>query len=105
MKRRKNRLPMKLILICLTAILLWLMFFSKYNIIKIIKSNLIINGQTQKIETMEKQKKDLTKERALLKEQNPKIMEQRARELGMAKEGEIIIRIKEEDKSKNSNNE
>ncbi|MEA2104624.1 MAG: septum formation initiator family protein [Candidatus Cloacimonadota bacterium] len=85
---------MKLFVIILVLILLWIVFFGKFNVIKILKSNQIIKDKKIEFEQLRKQKGKLAQERQQLEKADLKVIEKKARELGMAKEGEKIIRIK-----------
>lgn len=77
--------------------LIWIVFFSKFSILKLIESNSIIKEKKAELEELRKQKTKLIKESDQLKNADLKVIEKKARELGMAKEGEKIIRIKKQE--------
>lgn len=96
--RKKKAVRVKIFIFIFIAIIIWVVFFSEYNFVKVLKNKVNLEQKTQKIAELEDKKKDLEKERKKLLDQDSTLMEKKAREIGMAKEGEIIIRISEDEK-------
>ena len=90
-------------LILLLLGLVWFLFFYKYSVIKILRTNFLLNQKTEQIERLARERDILEEEKVNLEEQDPKTIEKKARELGLAKEGETIIRIKKENENEEDN--
>ncbi len=106
-RRRKKSTPLRsnvtIFLILLLLGLVWFLFFYKYSVIKILRTNFFLNQKTEHIERLAHEREVLEEEKMNLEEQDPKTIEKKARELGLAKEGETIIRIKKEDENEKNN--
>jgi len=89
----------KIFIFIFIAIILWLLFFSENNFIKILKDKIKLEQRSQKIAELKENKKQLENEYKKLLDQDSTLMEKKAREIGMAKEGEVIIRISEDEKA------
>ncbi|MEA3475510.1 MAG: septum formation initiator family protein [Candidatus Cloacimonadota bacterium] len=96
--RRKKKKNLRIILIIIVIALIWFLFFDKYSLIKIITSDVKIKQKQNLIEVYKKQAKKLKIERNKLENKDEKVIEKKARELGLIKPGETIIRIREEEK-------
>ncbi|MBS3741433.1 MAG: septum formation initiator family protein [Candidatus Cloacimonetes bacterium] len=97
--RKKKAIRVKIFIFIFIAIILWLLFFTKNNFFKILKDKIKLEQRSQKIAELKENKKQLEKEYKKLLDQDSTIMEKKAREIGMAKEGEVIIRISEDEKA------
>jgi len=97
-RRRKKsttwRSNVTIFLILLLLGLVWFLFFYKYSVIKILRTNFLMNQKVERIDDLAQEREVLEEEKKKLEEQDPKTIEKKARELGLAKEGETIIRIK-----------
>jgi cell division protein FtsB len=106
-RRRKKsttwRGNITIFLILLLLGLVWFLFFYKYSVIKILRTNFLLNQKTEQIERLAHEREKLEEEKLNLEEQDPKTIEKKARELGLAKEGETIIRIKKENENEKDN--
>jgi len=106
-RRRKKsttwRSNITIFLILLLLGLVWFLFFYKYSVIKILRTNFLLNQKTEQIERLAHEREKLEEEKLNLEEQDPKTIEKKARELGLAKEGETIIRIKKENENEKDN--
>jgi len=100
---KKKTTGVKILIFIFVVILIWVFFLSKYNLLKVIKSKITLEQKNQKIIELEKEKEKLESERKQLAEENPDVMEKKAREIGMVKDGEIIIRIRDEDSEESEN--
>ncbi|MCK4338822.1 MAG: septum formation initiator family protein [Candidatus Cloacimonetes bacterium] len=96
--RRKKRTGLKIILIIIIIGLIWFLFIDKYSLVKIIKGKIQIKQTQNLIETYKEEEKKLKVEKDRLEREDEKIIEKKARELGLIKKGETIIRISEEEK-------
>ena len=96
--RRKRRIGLKIILIIIIIGLIWFLFIDKYSLMKIIKGKIQIKQTQNLIEVYKEDVKKLKVEKEKLKREDEKIIEKKARELGLIKKGETIIRISEEEK-------
>lgn len=85
---------MTIFLILILLGLVWFLFFYKYSVIKIFRTKFFIDQNVEQIDELAQERDQLEEEREKLAEQDPKTIEKKARELGLAKEGETIIRIK-----------
>jgi len=83
-----------LFLILLFLGIVWFLFFYKYSVIKILKNKFVMDQKVEQIEMMKEEREILEVEKQKLVIQDPKTIEKKAREIGLAKEGETIIRIK-----------
>jgi cell division protein FtsB len=70
-------------------------------VINILKNELKIAKMRNQIEASMQKKEKLMVEKDKLEKEDEKTIEKKARELGMAKPGETIIRIREEEKKPN----
>ena len=95
--RRKKRTNLRIILILIIIALIWFLFIDKYSLIKIIKGKIQIKQTQNLIETYKEGEKKLKVEKEKLEMEDEKIIEKKARELGLIKPGETIIRISEEE--------
>jgi len=106
-RRRKKsttwRSNITIFLILLLLGLVWFLFFYKYSVIKILRTNFLLNQKTEQIERLAHEREILEEEKLNLEEQDPKTIEKKARELGLTKEGETIIRIKKENENEKDN--
>lgn len=106
-RRRKKsttwRSNITIFLILLLLGLVWFLFFYKYSVIKILRTNFLLNQKTEQIERLAHEREKLEEEKLNLEEQDPKTIEKKARELGLTKEGETIIRIKKENENEKDN--
>jgi cell division protein FtsB len=106
-RRRKKsttwRSNITIFLILLLLGLVWFLFFYKYSVIKILRTNFLLNQKTEQIERLAQEREVLEEEKLNLEEQDPKTIEKKARELGLTKEGETIIRIKKENENEKDN--
>ena len=106
-RRRKKSTPLRsnvtIFLILLLLGLVWFLFFYKYSVIKILRTSFLLNQNTEHIERLAHEREVLEEEKMNLEEQDPKTIEKKARELGLAKEGETIIRIKKENENEKDN--
>lgn len=106
-RRRKKsttwRSNVTIFLILLLLGLVWFLFFFKYSVIKILRTNFLLNQKTEYIERLAHEREVLEEEKMNLEVQDPKTIEKKARELGLAKEGETIIRIKKTNENKKDN--
>ena len=106
-RRRKKSTTLRsnitIFLLLLLLGLVWFLFFYKYSVIKILRTNFLLNQKTEHIERLAHDREVLEEEKMNLEEQDPKTIEKKARELGLAKEGETIIRIKKEDENEKNN--
>ncbi len=106
-RRRKKSTALRsnitIFLILLLLGLVWFLFFYKYSVIKILRTNFLLNQKTEQIERLAQEREILEEEKLNLEEQDPKTIEKKARELGLAKEGETIIRIKKENENEKDN--
>ncbi len=97
-RRRKKSASLRsnvtIFLILLLLGLVWFLFFYKYSVIKILRTNFLMNQKVERIDDLAQEREVLEEEKKKLEEQDPKTIEKKARELGLAKEGETIIRIK-----------
>jgi len=97
-RRRKKsngwRTNVTIFLILILLGLVWFLFFYKYSVIKIFRTKFFIDHNVEQIDELAQERDQLEEEREKLAEQDPKTIEKKARELGLAKEGETIIRIK-----------
>jgi len=98
----RSNITIFLILLLLLG-LVWFLFFYKYSVIKILRTNFLLNQKTEQIERLAQEREILEEEKLNLEEQDPKTIEKKARELGLAKEGETIIRIKKENENEKDN--
>jgi len=94
--RRKKHNYLKFCLVLVALFLVWFLFISRYNVIKLIKNELIIKRKQEQISTVKEEIDHLSVEKQKLQEGDKKLLEKKARELGMAKPGETIIRISDE---------
>jgi cell division protein FtsB len=97
----RNNITIFLILLLLG--LVWFLFFYKYSVIKILRTNFLINQKVERIDKLAQEREVLEEEKKKLEEQDPKTIEKKARELGLAKEGETIIRIKKANEDEKDN--
>ena len=67
------------------------------------RTSFLLNQNTEHIERLAHEREVLEEEKMNLEEQDPKTIEKKARELGLAKEGETIIRIKKENENEKDN--
>jgi len=67
-----------------------------------LRTNFLINQKVERIDKLAQERKVLEEEKKKLEEQDPKTIEKKARELGLAKEGETIIRIKKTNEEKDN---
>lgn len=95
--RRKKHKYLKFCLVLVALFLVWFLFISRYNVIKLIKNELIIKRKQEQISTVKEEIGHLSVEKQKLQEGDKKLLEKKARELGMAKPGETIIRISDEE--------
>jgi len=106
-RRRKKsttwRSNITIFLVLLILGLVWFLFFYKYSVIKIMRTSFLLNQNTEHIERLAHEREVLEEEKMNLEEQDPKTIEKKARELGLAKEGETIIRIKKENENEKDN--
>ena len=106
-RRRKKsttwRSNITIFLILLLLGLVWFLFFYKYSVIKILRTNFLINQKVERIDKLAQEREVLEEDKKKLEEQDPKTIEKKARELGLAKEGETIIRIKKENENEKDN--
>lgn len=106
-RRRKKstgwRSNVKIFLILLLLGLVWFLFFYKYSVIKILRTSFLLNQKTENIERLAHEREVLEEEKMNLEKQDPKTIEKKARELGLAKEGETIIRIKKANENEEDN--
>ncbi len=97
-RRRKKSASLRsnvtIFLILLLLGLVCFLFFYKYSVIKILRTNFLMNQKVERIDDLAQEREVLEEEKKKLEEQDPKTIEKKARELGLAKEGETIIRIK-----------
>ncbi len=77
--------------------------FYKYSVIKILRTSFLLNQKTENIERLAHEREVLEEEKMNLEKQDPKTIEKKARELGLAKEGETIIRIKKANENEEDN--
>ncbi|MBC8525804.1 MAG: septum formation initiator family protein [Candidatus Cloacimonetes bacterium] len=98
--RKKRRSNLKIVLIIFFIILLWILFISKYSVIKILKNELEIAKKQAQIKDYKQKKEELIITKDNLENKNEMTIERKARELGMAKQGETIIRISDDEKNK-----
>lgn len=77
--------------------LVWFIFLSEYNVIKLVRNKLRIDRKQAQIEAAKEEMEHLSAEKQKLQEDDEKLLEKKARELGMAKPGETIIRITDEE--------
>ncbi len=94
-KKRNHGLVFFLIMLLLGAV--WFLLFYKYSVIKILKNKFVMDQKVEHIEQLKKERQVLEGEKQKLAEEDPETIEKKARELGLAKEGETIIRIKKTD--------
>lgn len=87
-------------LIILFLGIVWFLFFYKYSLIKILKNKFVMNQKVEQIEILKEQRQLLEVEKQKLVSQDPKTIEKKAREIGLAKDGETIIRIKKSESEK-----
>jgi len=92
---------MTIFLILVLLGLVWFLFFYKYSIIKIFRTRFLIDRNIEQIDDLAEERALLEEERRKLEEQDAKTIEKKARELGLAKEGETIIRIKKVSEDEN----
>lgn len=102
--RKKKAIGVKIFIFIFIAIIIWVIFFSEYNFIEVLKNKMKLEQKSQKITELQEKKAQLEKERKKLMDQDSILMEKKAREIGMAKEGEIIIRISEDAKEQKEKN-
>ena len=106
-RRRKKsttwRSNITIFLVLLILGLVRFLFFYKYSVIKIMRTSFLLNQNTEHIERLAHEREVLEEEKMNLEEQDPKTIEKKARELGLAKEGETIIRIKKENENEKDN--
>lgn len=106
-RRRKKpttwRSNIKIFLILLLLGLVWFLFFYKYGVIKILRTNFLMNQKVEYIDKLAMEREVLEEDKKKLEEQDPKTIEKKARELGLAKEGETIIRIKKTSEDEKNN--
>ena len=106
-RRRKKsttwRSNITIFLILLLLGLVWFLFFYKYSVIKILRTNFLISQKVERIDKLAQEREVLEEDKKKLEEQDPKTIEKKARELGLAKEGETIIRIKKENENEKDN--
>ncbi len=95
--RQKKAIKVKIFVFIFIAIIIWVLFFSKYSFLKVLKNKIQLEQKSQKITELEEKRRKLEIEKRKLKDQDPDVMEKKARKIGMAKEGEIIIRISDEE--------
>ena len=93
--RRKKHTNWKILLIIFCIFLLWFLFISEYSGINILKNGLRIVKKRNKIEASSQEGEKLMVEKDKIEKKDAMTIEKKARELGMAKPGEIIIRIRE----------
>ena len=98
--RRKRRSNIKIVLVVFFVILLWFLFISKHSVIKILKNELKIAKKQAQIRDYKQKKEELIITKDNLENKNEMTIERKARELGMAKQGETIIRISDDEKNK-----
>ncbi|MBC8312692.1 MAG: septum formation initiator family protein [Candidatus Cloacimonetes bacterium] len=97
--RGKRKINWKLILIILFAVTIWFLVIDKYNLVKIWKNKIQISKNVNLIENLTEQKTELQAQKTKLENENEETIEKKAREIGLTKPGEKIIRIIEEEKS------
>ena len=106
-RRRKKsttwRSNITIFLILLLLGLVWFLFFYKYSVIKILRTNFLISQKVERIDKLAQEREVLEEDKKKLEEQDPKTIEKKARELGLAKEGETIIRIKKANEDEKDN--